>query len=301
MIAEARPVRPLYETIRHGAPAALWYIGTCAFLLSAALIVRHVLLLRALEDRGVTAATTLAASVQRAEVLQKQIDVAELHEALITGSRDELIRTAVLPAQPEPGALAGVLGDVLAAGKRAGFFTTVGPVQVGEAVPGLAGSLPGEPVTIDVTATPEGADALMTFVELSGLLTVGDVLSADDRALLTRLTEEESPAAMTALEEFLSADLLAYARDPDSANQLLLRAFVSPLAERALYGMTEQSALHAARDMLTGPLGQALVARNAWPMRLFLPLGVQRSDAGGGLIHLTMAVVAPLRDTGLGR
>lgn len=291
---------PLLATLRHGAPVAYWYIGACAFVLGGLLIVRHVALLRTLEDRGVTAATTLAASVQRVDMLRKQIEVAELHEALITGSREELVRTAVLPAKPDPGALAATLGDMLAAGKRAGLFVSAAAVQVGEPVPGLAGLLPGQPVMLDVLATPEGADALTTLIDLSGLLTVGDILSGDDRALLTRLTEEESPAAMVALDEFLSADLLAYARDPQTAEQLLLRGFASPLAERALYGVTQQSTLRDARETLMGPLGSALIEGNAWPMRLLLPLGVHRQEADKGLVRIAMTVVAPLRDAGDG-
>lgn len=277
-------------------PTVAWVAGSAAFLLAAFLAVHHGHALRSLRTTGLPAALRLPVLEARRTRLREQADVASLHASLQTAAVDEWVRTDVLPSEADVYPVAALLQSFEDIGRRDGSIqrmdiVAVGPVETETQVAPHAGERAAfSPVRVQAVLSADAEDRLLALLTMTALLTVGDALSDDERALLLQAAEEESPVALTAVEQFFSTDILTYALDPLAAEHRFLQLFTSPLVARTLNGITAQSRLHDVRTVLGGPLGEALLARHLWPSRLLTLQSweEERRADGSFLVHMTL-------------
>lgn len=247
-------------------PATLLGAG-CAFLLfSAFLLVSHVRSVQMISDVSLPLVARTPSLERRAQILRNQLELAELNAALQVGSPEERLHVYALPAEVDLDRLIlafDLLRDDLSA---QGSLSALSPLALGnreEADDGLA----RRDVRLEATLRIDGLHAVLAFVRLSGFLTVGDALTPAERMRLLSQTEAENPAGIVALEQFLSADLLTYARESRPYDEQLLRSFASPGFEQTLRSVIQESLLRDARRLLEGSLGAAYEQRNLWPLQ----------------------------------
>lgn len=233
----------------------------------------------------------------RVAVLKAQLEVADLEESVRGTAHLEQLRTNVLPREIRLEGLVGaleLLRDQLIADRQ---LETMSDVQLG-AVTNLPSSgmlLQAYPLTVSFVGTKQALSTIGLFVELSGAVTVGDILSQGAIERLLTATEEENPAAVTAVEQFLSLSLLSYARSPERFDDLLAKSFLSPEFLRRLHVILSESKLSSARYLLGGAFGESIERQNLWPLR-FLSLEKSTVETlGTGRHRLELRLIAYVR------
>ena len=144
-------------------------------------------------------------------------------------------------------------------------IASMSPVEIGDLVEQEDDSAI-LPVSVEFAVHREGVRELMQLFRIAGLLTIADSLTEEELAILFERTENENPAGIVALEQFLSTDLLAYAIEPKPHEQQLRRSFSTPGFTSALDSILQNSALRDARHLLGGRMGAALKQQDLWPL-----------------------------------
>lgn len=231
----------------------------------------------------------------RLGVLRAQLEVADLQAVVRTSPAEEQLRQHVLPSSASFQSLLGAF-EVLAA--QLGIdrsIESMSSVQIGDAIatdlPGLE-KVQAVPVTVSFIGSPEGIRTVALFADMAGYLTVGDVLTPAQLDRLLTATEEENPAAVTALEQFLATSLLQYARSPERYEDQLAKSFAAPEFLHRLHLVLSSSDLPQARFLLGGAFGLALEQNGLWPLRF---LTVDKSTLeflDGGRQRLSLRLLA---------
>jgi hypothetical protein len=213
-------------------------------------------------------AAVLAPLERREALLQSQAETAELHATLDSGSLDEELRAYVLPASNDVKRLLSVFETIIQTLTRQGNLRTASSIDVGDprsVVLEGADALTVQPVRMKAVVREEGARTLTSFLHLSGLLTIADVIDPKAFHDLLEKTMEENPAALPALQQFLATDLLAYARDPQPFEERLAHTFSDERVGNALRTTLESPLMTEARRMLGGEFGNILRDQKLWP------------------------------------
>ena len=161
----------------------------------------------------------------------------------------------------------GALEAVRDVARKKGILRSMSGIDVGRSQSTLAGSLivTAQPIAFRATLNEEGLATFLQAVDLAGALTIDDLLEPSVREALFLQTETENPVAILSLEQFLSTDLLSFAKDPKPHEERLKKAFSSD-------GLSQyEHLLHATRlrsslPLLRGDLGATLEARGLWPL-----------------------------------
>ncbi len=258
--------------------APLLSLSVLFLTLSFLLLSAHAQAVASMRRTGLPAALRLRQIEARASVLREQNDAAELQAALRTGTEEEILRISVLPDEPALDRLLATLDLVFSHLQDLAVLREFPTVTVGEARERSAGGSEWQsvPVTFTVAATEEGVDILFAFLRTAGMLTVSDLLSPEDISRLLTLTEDQNPAAITALEEFLSVDLLRFAVSPRPYQDQLLGALSAPLFAQELTAMLDLPSRRSGLALLHD-LAPALRERHLWPVR-FLSVADARME-----------------------
>ncbi|PIR48338.1 hypothetical protein COU80_05200 [Candidatus Peregrinibacteria bacterium CG10_big_fil_rev_8_21_14_0_10_55_24] len=246
---------------------ASFLCGGVCLVLSGMLLIEHARVVREVRDVSLPLVAQITTLETRSKVLKEQVDLSQLQSAVSVGSLGEKLEVFVFPSDPAVDravAFFDLVGDALFAH---GYATPFEDIAVETSPVAHEDGLAAFPLTLKTSLSTEGLETLLRMVDLLGLLTVGDALTSDDIALLFLGSEEENPAGIVALEQFLSQDLLRYALDPRSTEEQLRRSFVSPTFSSALQTTLQSSLLRDARRLLGGDLGQVLLERNIWPQQ----------------------------------
>ena len=266
-------------------------ISSAMFLgLSVQLLALQVSDVRAMRDVGLPAAVAVSGMQSRISILKEQSDVAQLQASVTGGASEEMLHMYVLPDQHALDRLLATV-DVLTTNlQKEGALSQMSPVHVGDSVDAtIAGShFTKTPVSFETDVTEEGQKQLFLFQHLAGLLTVSDALSSEEQSTLLHLTEQENPAAVTALETFLATDLLTYSNNPHEVEQQLLKSFTSNAFEQSLRGIIQESTLQDVQQLLVSPFGHALQTQKLWPLRFMMPVQSAIADKGNGQFHVAM-------------
>jgi hypothetical protein len=246
-----------------------------------------------MRDIALPSAVRVPALAERAEVLASQLDIAELQATLRGGTQEEILHVYVLPDDADLQrilSLFDVLRDHL---KTRKFLSTMSAVEVGEAIE--QADLHAYPIHVSFDVTNEGMHTLLLLFERAGFLTVHDVLRPVDVSLLLSLSEEENPAGIASLEQFLSLDLISYAREPKGARERLLASFSSPLFRTAFESVVASSQLSDIESMLGGELGKTLEEQKLLPLRFFTVEEAVVTPGEQGMQHLSLTLYAYTR------
>ena len=164
---------------------------------------------------------------------------------------------------------------------------TVGDPLPDHPLPGIT----AHPLSFTVDLTPDAFSRFLSLINLSGYLTVGDALTAEERHLLFRLTEEDHLSGLLSLERFLSLSLFDYALDPRAAEQVLLQSFPSETFQESFLTIQRASPLHTAERAFGDGMGKMLRQAELVPLR-FLELEKLSAEETGGRIRADITLHA---------
>ena len=273
-----------------GKPQFALPIAGMLLMTGITLVFSHAVVIRQLKDIGLPAAMALPQMQQRLVILRDQVEASELQESMRAHAAQEQLPVYVLPEKLNLErllALFDVLGDNW---RMKGWIRSLSPITVGNPV-----EVDGHhvtPVTFEADVTQEGRDLLLLLVRFSGRLTVNDALSGPERSALIDLTEQENPAALTVLEQFLATDLLKYAQESQLHERQVLRSITSSSFEEQFKAIISRSGLAKARYLLGGETGQLLKAHNLWPSQMMGLKNVEISTISGGRYFMKVEVEA---------
>jgi hypothetical protein len=271
-------------------PAVSLPLSGMFLMLAAMLLNLHIQTVHDVRDDVLPAAVHIPELRQQLKHLQEQLEVTELQAMLRGGSAEEVLRTFALPQDEDLDRLVRMLeliGNHLQ-GRRLLSSVTLKPDAEG-------GDDRTHPLTLEVEGTDEGTDTLLLLLELSGLFTTSDALTPEEIETLLALTEQENPAALPALEHFLSTDLLRYALEPKPFEEQLRKSFSSEQFLRTLDDTLAQSRLSEARRVLGSELGRALSEERLWPLRLLTIEHTERTRSENGRASLKLLLHAHSR------
>lgn len=235
---------------------------SCAFLLRA-----HALRVEEMRGIGLPAALAVPGIDKRLEILAEQNEVTELQSALQTGGMKEFVGLYLLPEEDDIDRLLGIFDLLFGELEQKGQLSSVSSITIGTKISSEVEDVEALPLSFKADFTQEGLSEFLRFIDLSGLLTVSDVLDAQGIDRLLALTEEDNPASVIALEQFLGTDLLRYSEDPALYEGQLSKAFSSPLFAHTLRDVLQSPRARAAKEMLQS-FALSLRSQNLWPVRL---------------------------------
>lgn len=267
--------------------------GVCGFVVAAMLLVYHIRAVRAVQEVALPLVLQLPGLEHRSTLLKAQMDVAELHTIARAGSQEEIVHVYVLPEGPDVSRTMAFFDAVrteLQLAKAVGDFSPI-KLQKRHPLPVETGTpLASQLLSFTVTGGEEGIHQLLTLTDLLGVLTVGDALRHEETRVLLARTEAENPAAVVALEQFLSADLLSYARDPKAYEDRLLKSFSSEAFAAEFKSAIQNSLLHDAQQILGGPLGVRLAREKLWPVQAATLEDARLEESAGGMQKLSLTL-----------
>lgn len=246
--------------------------GVTSLMLSALMMYAFTLQIREVKEVALPAAVALSPLEKRLGILREQTELTELQAELGNTAQEEKVRMYVLPPHDEIDRLLQTLDIFLSRWQKQKSVTHVTPLSVGTAsgitLDGTEEPLVATRISFEADVTPEGLADLLLFIDLAGSLTVSDAFTDGARQELLRLTEEENPIAITALEQFLSTDLLGYARDPGVTESRLLKSFSSPLFADELHRLIGKSQLPQVEKLFTKDILAVMEKDRLWPVRM---------------------------------
>lgn len=229
------------------------------------LIVAHISVIMNIRDFSVPVVGQLPQLERRLHALTEQAELTELHAAVRTGSQSEKVAMFALPSEMDMTrfiATFEVISDVF---KRDGVLASMDEIEVSE--PEQEDDATVRTVTTELVLRDDGLKNLLLLIQISGLLTVGDLLTEEESTLLVDRIEQENPSGIVALEQFLSADLLQYAKNPKTYEEQLKRSFTSTVLLNALENVLRTSLLYDVKHLLRSEVGEILDGYKLWPMQ----------------------------------
>lgn len=239
--------------------AAATCLGTAGMFFSA-----HLREIASVHETVLPLLASVSALENRRTILREQVEVAELDAALKTGSQMERVRVSVLPATAEMDRAIATFELLRTALDAQGLLGSMSAIDV-QTERSRDGDFAALPFTVTFTVRGDGARRLLSFVRLAGLVTVGDALTPAEKRTLIRVTEEENPAGVIALEQFFGTDLLAYAAEPRAFEAQLTRSLQSEGFLSAFRAALQTSLLQEAKTLFQGSLGEKMAEAHLWP------------------------------------
>lgn len=246
--------------------------------ISTVLLTAHARAVMEVQDVSIPLVADLPELERRLSVLTNQVEMGELHAITRVGSQEERVNVFVLPTQPDFDRLMAIFDIFRDNLEREGLIANVSGITLDE--PQEKNDLVTRAVSITFDAHQDGVEKFLSVMKLSGLLTIGDALNAQERQMLLNRTEAENPAGVTALEQFLSTDLLQYARDSQSYEQQLLRSFSSPEFVSAFQDTLRLSFLRDARRILNSEIGRSIDRFDLWPFPFMIVNNINLETGG---------------------
>ncbi len=261
---------------------ALMLLGAAFFAGSAGLTAAHVLKIAAMRDIGFPIAAEVQPLLQRKGMLEEQAEVAKLQASVRGDAYREIYDVYVLPEKPDNVRTLAILEKLLTQLQKKGVVQSIESIEAGKA------DTSSVDFTVAVIVEPGKGDAFLDLLDLSGVLTVNDAFTEQERGVLLTLTERENPAVIAAVEQFLSGDLLQYAKVPQLAESQLLKSVGTVQFESDFRALVDSSRLRSfAQTALLLDEGDA----SLWPLPL---MTVERShwEHVDGAEHLTVLLRA---------
>lgn len=243
--------------------------GLLLLTISGVLLSAHMQAIGHLKSETLPLLASLAPLEHRLMVLSEQMEVSALDASLRSGSQEERVRTYVLPRSSALDRVLAVFDLLQQDLKRRGLIASMSSIDVGKSE-AFRDDLTAVPVTVRFDVRGEGMATVLSLTKLAGALTVGDALSRAERAALLRATEDENPAGIVALEQFLATDLALYAHDARATEEQVRRSFSGEAFLTTFRTVLDTSLLNDARTLFGGDLGRDMERARLWPMQFML-------------------------------
>ncbi len=239
--------------------------GVALLTVSGNLISEHVRVIADVREVSVPLVAELPLLERRASLLKEQVELAQLQSAMRVGSQEERVHVYVLPKEFDMDRIVALFDVFSLTIPQQAYIGSMSPVVFGE--PATVGhALQALPITVSFSVHENGMHTLLDLFRLAGTVTLSDAFSKDELETLLAGIETESPAGIIPLEQFLSADLLEYAREPRPYEEQLRRSFTSAHVQHMFDDLLRTSLLRDARSYLGGPAGLLLKEQKLWPM-----------------------------------
>ncbi|MBU0766765.1 hypothetical protein KKF55_03210 [Patescibacteria group bacterium] len=255
-------------------------VGALFLTISGSLIVEHIQVLKDVQNVSVPLVAQLTELERRESALEEQVELSQIHAAVQVGSIGEKLDMYVLPKETDLDRLVAVFDLLFDNLSRYDLVSGMSDIEIGDVVSLNEGDVSARSLTVRFAAHEEGINKILYLTQLAGLLTVGDALSDDEVELLFRSTEDENPAGIVALEQFLSLDLMRYAQDVRAHEDQLKRSFASEAFSHTLQSVTQGSKLRDARRLFEGDFGKKLDDSNLWPLQFLTIREVELKEGG---------------------
>lgn len=260
----------IHKTFRRLAaahPILLFGAGSCFMVITAILLYAHIHTIIQVRDISVPIVGQLPQMERRLAALTQQIELTELHSVTRIGSQQEKVEVYALPEETNVSRIVAtfeVIRDVLT---RDGLLADMSDLDISEPIDREDGSV-ARTISVEFAAREDGLRTIMLLVQLSGLLTIGDVLTEQEIDMLVDRIEQENPSGIVALEQFLTADLLQYAENPKTYEEQLKRSFSSMTFLNLFENILRTSLLREVKVLLRSDLGEILHGYKLWPLQL---------------------------------
>lgn len=264
--------------------------GLSLLAVSCILLSDHAAAVRRMRDTGLPAAVELPVLEQRMRMLKEQNEVAELQAALSTGSMQEMLDAYVLPSGTGSVRTLTQLDTLFTFLRQSHELFDVSAVSVGQRTNG-SGNITVVPFTFSAHLTRDGWKKMLLFTDVSGVMTVEDMVDDATFTELLSLTEQENPATIAALEQFFSADLLRYSEEPRPFHEALLKSFSSDASLQAIHTFLDTPRLQSVRSFLA-PISKTLRANRLWPLQFLQMQEVSQHVRDDGTLDVTVTVGA---------
>jgi hypothetical protein len=250
-------------------PIVLFGAGSGLMVITGILMYAHIQTIIQVRDVSIPIVGQLPQMERRLAALTQQIELTELHAVTRIGSQQEKIEVYALPEETNISRVVAtfeVIRDVL---MRDGLLAEMSDLDISQPVKGDDGSV-SRTISVEFAAHEDGLRTIMLLVQLSGLLTVGDVLTEKEINLLVDRIEQESPSGIIALEQFMRADLLSYAKNSKTYEEQLKRSFSSTTFLNLFQNVLRTSLLREVKILLRSDLGEILEGYKLWPLQLMV-------------------------------
>jgi hypothetical protein len=273
-------------------PASIGLPVSAALLVGAAVMgYGHFDSVRGARATVLPLAAQLVTLQHRSEVLQEQIDLAMEASKNRTDSATEKLHAYVLPDRDALPRLLSFFEEVEQQLRASKSLRSMSTVEVSALEDDLArDTLVSRVATVSFVVTQKGAQTIQSLLDLSGTLTVGDAFTPEELQELFNLTEVHNAAGVVAMESFLNADLLAYARAPRKTEQPVLQAFSSDAFLEQFHALLKRTRVDEARALLGSPLGDRLATNKLWPVQFMMIDDVRLTEEGGEWMRLDLVV-----------
>lgn len=241
-------------------------MGALLLIASGVMIVKQIDAIRSVREITVPLVAHLPEMERRANVLKEQIELTELQSALRVGSQEERMKVFVLPERADRERIVALFDVFHSLLKQSGRMAEASQVSFGD--PFARDGLTAVPLSIRYSIDDRGMRELLKMVRLSGLLTIADTLTYEEREWLFDTIEKQNPAGIAVLEQYLSVDLMDYVVEPRPHDEQLKRAFPDEAFRTQLDDLFAKSFRRDAVELFGGKLGAVLRDRNLWPMPL---------------------------------
>lgn len=276
----------------------LLLLGGAFTLAVAALLVKaHVTAITEMRADVLPLAARITPLSDRLAILQKQVEVSKLAAAVRPDTAEERLHMYVLPQDAALDRAISAINTTTDTLRSMGELKDMSAITPGAALPvTLSGAgvstlhLLRRTLSFSVTVTDDGRRTLEHFIDLSGLLTVQDALTEEQSQHLFALTEDENPAGITALGQFLSTDLFTFLRDPKGSEEHLLSSFSSDAFSATIRSIAESAFFREEAAFAKGPVGEAILRQHLWPLPFLETEKLQLTDAGDGWYRLSLVL-----------
>ncbi|MSR86807.1 hypothetical protein EXS70_01390 [Candidatus Peribacteria bacterium] len=270
--------------------------GSMLLALSVMMLQGHFQALKDIREYGLPLAAEIPPLERRNTLLGQQMELSTLEASLRTDSTSEKLHVYVLPEADDLKRPLAFLETASTFLQKRSLLRSMSEIEVGDptdvALPDPLENLQSRTLHFSAVLRPEGRADLLSILKLSGMLTVGDILSPENIKTLFSLTETQNYAGIVPVEQFLSADVLSYAQDPTLYDQRLSQALSSEEFLKSFKSLLQASGLPHVREFLTGDLGRTLVAQKLWPVQFMTVEKESLRDRGDGWVEVDLELKA---------
>ncbi len=270
-------------------------LAACAVALmllavSGRMVYDQTIQVRETRDLALPLAATLPPLEKRLSLLTQEVQLAESQSAGTQGSDAERLRVYVLPSDIPLARVVAVIDTLRAALEESKDLKNASGVETGERelFPVGQENLESQTLTFSASVTKKGFSQIFSTLRLSGLLTVSDALTAEERNMLLELLEAGSPADIVALEQFLRTDMSVYGQNPKVYEEKFLSALSSPALSDTFAILLKKSALKDIQEIFQLPLGTKLREQKLLPMPLLRVTELSITPEAEGFQRLTL-------------
>lgn len=245
-----------------GARYAALAAGCLLTAAAIAILQNHVATFSVKRDEAIAIGTELPMLRSKVALLEASVEAQRIYAGEGNASREEQAQAYILPDQFDTAKAVRAFQEIVLALKTGITLESVTFAQN----PVDRGTLKALPVTLVLRGDPLQAARFLRVLDFSGRFTVRDALAPGAVTQLLNTIEEVSPLSLRYAEEFLYADLIAYASDADKAEDRLLKD-VNPSAAMDIRASLLKAGLGDARSILSD-IALPLKDKRIWPLPL---------------------------------